>query len=382
MPGYNNAELEQLVLNLCAYDRKFIDDLRHAVKNKPFSYGTAGKKGGGLRIGGIMADSINAKKEHKSGTDAETRNSWALSKLPSDTGHANAFQSGARQVLQRQGALPMMDHIYGDGHIGDRANTTLIAFIRFAVKIAPLPWGDDALPGHALIGDRNMDRAFHPFQLFAQLGVPQGWAETAVTTSAYGQDGFRGLNMTATKELSRIVRWLVGYFGGSICLDGKDVYYAQVFRNDVMNWKNEPAFGDTELEMRDLFQHFLPGQRVGTYGHGKGSVHFFWDSEEMVPSKLLFCTSWRFDVTANNEWHKKLHFNNFEPSVQRLIGPAIGAPATRLVTATEYQLAATIQAVPVQNSDLWNNFTPLPAEARTQGLARYLNTLGEQDAFN
>jgi hypothetical protein len=379
MPGYNNAELEQLVIRLQTHRPQFIFDLRHAVKNKPFSYGTAGKKGGGLKLGGIMAESINST---KNGSAAETRNSWALSKLPGDAGHANAFQSGARQVLQRQGALPMMDHIYGDGHIGDRANQTLISFIRYAVKIAPLPWGDSALPGHALIGDRNLDRAFHPFQLFVQLGVTQGWAEYPVTTSAYGQDGFRGLNMTATKELSRIVRWLVGYFGGSICLDGKDVYYAQVFRNDVMNWANMPAFGDTELEMRDLFQHFLPGQRSATFGKGKGSVHFFWDSEPMLPSKLLFSTSWKFDKTANEQWHKKLHVGNFEPSVAGLVSRAGGAREAWNVTANELQLATTIQALPVQNSSLWNNFMPIPAEARSLGLAHYLNTLGGQNVFN
>jgi hypothetical protein len=378
MPGYNDAELERLVMKLRDQRPQFVFDLRNAVKKKPFSYGTAGKKGGGLKLGGIMAQSINADRKNATGS----RNSWAMAKLPADAGHANAFQSGARQGIQRQGALPMMDHIYGDGHIGDRANKTLIDFIRYAVKIAPLPWGEAALPGHQLIGDRNLARQYHPFQLFTQLGVAEGWSESAITTLAYGTDEFRGLNMTATKELSRIVRWCVGYFGGSIYLDGKDVYYAQVFRNDVLNWRGEAAFGDTELEMRDLLRYFVPGQRSGTFGKGNGTVEFFWDSEPMVPSKLLFATSWRFDAKANNQWYKKLHVGNFEPSVAALVSRAEGLRESWNVTATPQQTAATMQMLPVQNPDLWNNFMPLLPEAQNNGLAKYLNDLGGQEVFH
>jgi hypothetical protein len=384
MPGYSKNELEQLIIKLQKHAPQFVIDLGNAVKRKPFSYGTAGKKGGALRLGGIMADSINNRDLTQSpGLPADKRNSWALSKLPTDTGHASAFQSGARQGIQRKEALPMMDHIYGDGFIGDRADASLIAFMRYAVKIAPLPWDDMALQGHQLIGDPKLQREFHPFQLFAQLGINEGWNPHPITTAAYGNDEFRNLEMTATKELSRVVRWLVGHFGGSIYLDGKDVYYGQVFHNDVLNWKGEPAFGDTELEMRDLFQYFSPGKRSGTYGKGGGSVHFFWDSEPMEPSKLLFATSWRFDVKANDQWYKKLHVGNFESALAGLVTKAYRSGERELwtVMAHEFQVAAAIQAVSVQNSALWNNFTPLPSSVRSNGLAKYLNDLGGQVIF-
>lgn len=59
MPGYNDHQLRGLVRHLATIDQAFINRLKAAFRAKLFSYGTQGKGGGGLRLGAIMADSIN-----------------------------------------------------------------------------------------------------------------------------------------------------------------------------------------------------------------------------------------------------------------------------------------------------------------------------------
>jgi hypothetical protein len=92
--------------------------------------------------------------------------------------------------------------------------------------------------------------------------------------------------LTATKEMSRIIRWGIYRFGGTLIFEGRGVYYGQVFAS------NAPRVGDTDLEARELFKYFKPGASTALFG--KGKVVFHWGGVEMVPTKIHFLTNWQW----------------------------------------------------------------------------------------
>ena len=100
---------------------------------------------------------------------------------------------------------------------------------------------------------------------------------------------YRGL--TATKEMSRIIRWGISRFGGTLIFEGRELYYSQVFAN-------MERCGDTDLEARELFKYFTPGR--STVAFGKGKIIFYWSGKETVPTKVHFLTNWTWH---NNETH-------------------------------------------------------------------------------
>ena len=97
---------------------------------------------------------------------------------------------------------------------------------------------------------------------------------------------YRGL--TATKEMSRIIRWGISQFGGTIIFEGRELYYSQVFCN-------LPRLGDTDVEARELFQHFKPGQSTASYGDGR--VIFYWSGTETVPTHVHFLSNWTWHIS-------------------------------------------------------------------------------------
>ena len=314
MAGYSNAELLRLVGELRRTVPIWVQFLKREVQTHPIIYGTAGKEGGAPALHQMMARSINnpvfgpvnaAATLHRENSRVATDNYSQRA--------YGSFQSGARGGRQRAENLQMMDMWYGDGHLGERANPTILQFIKYAAKLAPLPSGAAALPGHNLLGPSHLDRSGHPYHIYERCGVKKGWVPHALTTAAYGLDEFRGQPMTATKELSRLTRWLVGYFGGKIIFDAKDVYYAQVFD------RTSNRFGDTEMEATALLPHVVPGGSSGTFGDGDATIEFEWDGKPVIPSKLLFMTSWHFDAVANAAWARTVHANNFAPPLRALV---------------------------------------------------------------
>lgn len=115
MPGYRDHELRDLVRHLATIDQAFINRVKAAFRAKPFSYGTQGKGGGGLRLGAIMADSINQ----------QLVLNWQGNPYFPAGSRGYAFQTGNRQFVQRAWNAQMMDMYYGDGgDVGRRADRT------------------------------------------------------------------------------------------------------------------------------------------------------------------------------------------------------------------------------------------------------------------
>ncbi|MBO0947127.1 hypothetical protein [Fibrella forsythiae] len=394
MTGYTETELRALVRTLAATQISMngvslIDGVKQAFKTKPFIYGTQGKGGGGLKLGGIMAASINNKVTFKNGKPAFEAGSQGY-----------AFQTGTRQTVQRRHNYQMMDMYYGDGgNVGLRADPFIMEFVLYATKLKPLP-----TPGSSEQLSATQTHENHPFALFKAIGVDKAWEKNAVTTAAYGQDTFRGHDMTGTKELSRIIRWCVGEFGGTIIFEGVDVYYDQVF--------NESArFGDTELEAADLFQYFKPGHSEASFGHGNGRIIFHWQGTQTVPSKLLFLTSWKYDSFAAAQWYKLTHPENFESTLKSILhnpgqirptgtptswggdtfdashtanklgsvvyktNASAGHGVKKIIKIDEKDIDAITNKINIQNRNLWNNFSALPQHVAPWQIAKWLESM-------
>jgi hypothetical protein len=376
MPGYSNNELILLVHCLRQDDPNYVSALTNAVKSNPIIYGTAGKGGNAAGLHQIMADSINA---HHFGGGDDPLDGQSLAHLFGSRAsqyHRNSsreatndfnqkahasFQSGSRGARQRAENLQMMDMWYGDGHLGDKANPTILKFVKYAAKLMPLPGARKVLPGHQLVGPAGIDRDRHPYAIYTAAGVNKGWEVNEVTTAAYGVDEFRQEPMTATKELSRITRWLVGYFGGKIILDIHNVYFSQVFSSG--------RFGDTEMESRALFPHVTPGTSSGSWGIA-GKIEIEFDGEPMIPSKLLLMTSWKWDPQGGRS-AKKVNALNFAPALKALVG------VEKQLTKEDYldAIEKTAQTIDLERA-LWNKFPDFPPNFDiTGGLDGYLKKL-------
>lgn len=377
MPGYNDHQLRGLVRHLATIDQAFINRLKAAFRAKLFSYGTQGKGGGGLRLGAIMADSINQQ---------VVLNPQGNPYFPPGS-RGYAFQTGNRQFVQRARNAQMMDMYYGDGgDVGRRANPDILQFVLYAAKLKVIPGRQNEWPWGANARRRLANVNEHPYDRFAALGIPQAWQVDPQTTAVYGNDPYRNLPMTGTKELSRIIRWCVGEFGGTILFEGSEVYYNQVFCNG--------RFGDTELEAVDLFQHFQPGFRRAVFGRSRrGTVEFQWLGKDTVPSKLLFLTSWQFDAFAAEQWYKTIHPRNYAAPLQNVVNdPGTGqmnlaAPrfggrvnrndaqagnAPRTITIEERHITAMTNGLNITRRPLWNNFSSLPPGLAPYEVTRWL----------
>lgn len=138
----------------------------------------------------------------------------------------------------------------------------------------------------------------------------------------YGYDDWGQLPMTLTKEISRIIRWGIGEYGGKILFEGADVYYSQVFGVGE-------KLADTDLEARILLGFFdkksiQEGKFTACIGNpdpksadkGKGEVEFYWHGKPTAPSKLLFLTSWTWQ--KNSRSHELIQPESFGEPLESL----------------------------------------------------------------
>ena len=99
--------------------------------------------------------------------------------------------------------------------------------------------------------------------------------------------------LTATKEMSRIIRWGISRFGGTLIFEGRELYYSQVFKLYQLKC------GDTDLEARELFKHFEPGQSKASFGSGE--VIFYWGGRECVPTQVHFLSNWTWHASKRGD---------------------------------------------------------------------------------
>ncbi|MEA2749226.1 MAG: hypothetical protein QOI41_3369 [Myxococcales bacterium] len=99
-----------------------------------------------------------------------------------------------------------------------------------------------------------------------------------------------GTSITATQEMSALIRWGIHKYGGTLIFEGKQVFYHQVFAVEPEKEGSRKA-GDTELEAMDLFPYFQPG--LSRVKYGTGTVIFQWGGKETVPTKCHFLSNWQ-----------------------------------------------------------------------------------------
>jgi hypothetical protein len=116
--------------------------------------------------------------------------------------------------------------------------------------------------------------------------VKEGWAWDSPVRYPTSD----GKTITATQEMSALIRWGIHKYGGTLVFEGKQVFYHQVFCFDPASEGSRGA-GDTELEAMDLFPYFTPGVSSATYGRGR--VIFQWGGRETVPTKCHFLSNWQ-----------------------------------------------------------------------------------------
>jgi hypothetical protein len=220
----------------------------------------------------------------------------------------NLFDPGRRAAVYLAGDYQMMDLYYGQAGTGlhEKRNPLIAEFVHYAMGFK-----------HGFsMSQSGRDAYIHTFgkQLQSNGKIIEGWESQGPS--------YNGL--TATKEISRIIRWGIHHFGGKLIFEGKEVYYSQVFD------AHAPRVGDTDLEARELFKFFSPC--MSTVSFGKGKVVFHWNSRETVPTHVHFLSNWC--------WYKgKTHTLENMPKNDPLEGNTLKG----------------ITVLPI-----WNNFSALP----------------------
>lgn len=185
----------------------------------------------------------------------------------------NLFEPGRRGAAYLAGNFQMMDLYYGQAGTGLhlKRDPIIAEFVHHAMGFTG--------PFSMTVSGRDA------YMKTFKTGI-EGWDERSPSTHAYN-------TLTATKEMSRIIRWGIAKFGGTLIFEGKDVYYSQVFD------KTAPRVGDTDLEARELFKYFKPNASKVPFGRGK--LVFHWNGKETVPSKSHFISNWKWNQNQTHE---------------------------------------------------------------------------------
>ncbi|MCP4191167.1 MAG: hypothetical protein GY768_11130 [Planctomycetaceae bacterium] len=196
----------------------------------------------------------------------------------------NLFDPGRRANFYIDSGCQMMDFYYGKAgtYLHKKRDPVIAEFIHHAMGFAA-PFSMVESGRQAYMREFNTS--------------VEGYDNNSPSKARYN-------GLTATKEMSRLIRWGISTFGGTLVFEGREVYYSQVFRT------NPPRIGDTDLEARELFQYFEPGASAVPFD--KGRILFHWCGTQTVPTKVHFLTNWTW---ANNETHKPA--NIAKPSFAR-----------------------------------------------------------------
>jgi hypothetical protein len=191
----------------------------------------------------------------------------------------NLFDPGRRAEVYLAGDYQMMDLYYGQVGTGlhEKRNPLIAEFVHYAMGFK-----------HGFsMSQSGRDAYVSTFGKQLQTKDKDAKPRTIEGWESHGPS-YNGL--TATKEISRVIRWGIHYFGGKLIFEGKEAYYSQVF--------NAPRVGDNDLEARELFRFFRPGMSTATFR--KGKVVFHWNGRETVPTHVHFLSNWQW---SQNKTH-------------------------------------------------------------------------------
>ena len=283
------------------------------------------------------------------------------------------FRAGVRKRVQIESQCHMMDMYFGDGELGQtygfKADPFIAAFINAALDpqnaggpaangLTPRPKID---PAHPL---SVFDRRFNNAAAVMQRGAARinGWDQHPEHTAAFGTDRYGG-TLTTTREISRIIRWCIGHFGGTLIFEGAEIYYNAVFAVG-------PTDRDTTLEARELFTAFERGNSRARLG-AEGTLIFHWFGEETVPTKLHFLSSWQFNPRGVQEWSREFHPGNMAPGLANAHrapgvlrqmpnnGPQVLVRNPLALRTSGRAFLDRLAGGPLL--PIWNNFAPFPA---------------------
>jgi hypothetical protein len=244
--------------------------LKKAFNSVTFVYGTQGR--GSVIVKGLKAWAGRAKAGAVP-NPADQRIEKVIER------ELNLFDPGRRAQVYLAGGYQMMDMYYGQaGNDVYKLRDPVIAeFVHYAMgfktAFTAKETGRDAYMSH--------------FKT-----QTEGWRDGGPANAAYG--------ISATKEISRIIRWGIQTMGGKLIFEGRELFYSQVFLS------NSPRVSDTDLEARELFKFFAPNASQVSFG--KGKIIFNWAGKETVPTKYHFMTNWKFggmDKDGKPLMHKK-----------------------------------------------------------------------------
>ena len=246
MASITDSELERISIEFG------VQQLGNAFRDKAFVYGTTGKS---------RPVTISSNPPIHS-----SQQSW---KPP-------VYYAGQRAATVDKDDLQMMDMYYGDGgSLTHKRNPVISSFVLAATGMTG--FGNSKFANNKKISPR--------LAYIAKYGNAQeGWNRHDPGANDFGQ--------TTTKEISRIIRWGIGQFGGTLIYEGAEVYYGDVFYTH-----RDP--GDTAVEAQNLFQLFRPYNHTVQFGHGNGKVIFHWYGRVTVPTKLHFLSTWEWNHGAN-----------------------------------------------------------------------------------
>ena len=234
--------------------------LKKAFNSVTFVYGTQGK-------GSAIAKGLKAWAGRAKSNVPQNGNGAANQQIETVIQRElNLFDPGRRAEVYLGGGYQMMDMYYGQAgnDIYKLRNRDIAAFVHYAMgfksEFSAKESGRDAYMAH--------------FKT-----KTEGWRETEETNKVYG-------GLTATKEISRIIRWGIQTMGGKLIFEGRELFYSQVFDTNAMR------VSDTDLEAQELFKFFVPN--TARVPFGKGTLIFNWAGKETVPTKYHFLTNWKF----------------------------------------------------------------------------------------
>jgi hypothetical protein len=278
-----------------------------AFKQSTFVYGTQG--GGSFIVRGLKNWAARPRRPH-AGADAQAGPERIRRLVEREL---NLYDPGRRAALYISGAHQMMDLYYGQKgtDLHTRRVPAIAEFMHYAMGFH---------------GEFSMKQSGREAYLERFKTTVEGWDNNSPSRQAY--DG-----LTATKEMSRIIRWGIHRFGGRIIFEGRDVYYSQVFK------PFPPRLGDTDVEARELFQYFTPGR--STVPFGKGTITFHWSGREVIPTRLHFITNWTWADGKTHLFANMIHYSqdsSFLPIWKNFlrVPPALAAePAESVAKALE-----------------------------------------------
>ncbi len=189
-------------------------------------------------------------------------------------GELSLFDAGRRFAVYSQNDYQMMDMYYGqaNNNLYEKRNDSIGSFIHKCMNF---------------MGEYNpgvSGRAMYQKTWSTEL---EGWHPDSPKGRSWG-------GLTATQAISEIIRWGVRQFGGTIIFEGYGVYYNQVFL------RAPGRIGDTDLEARDLFPWFHPGESCAAFGEAGGRIIFHWAGVQTVPNHILFMLSWQWNDNRLN----------------------------------------------------------------------------------